>query len=92
MVAVQPHTGNAIAEKFAVTRQSISLHIHLLIDCGLLTVIRDGRERFCQARLEQLGEVFDWVEQYRQHYERKLDNLEIYLKKIQKKKDGKIKK
>jgi DNA-binding transcriptional ArsR family regulator len=92
MIASQPHNVNAIAEKFDVTRQAISLHIQILTDCGLLVVKQHGRERLCEARLDQLGEVSQWVEQYRQHFEMKLDALETYIEKIKKERDGKQKK
>ena len=45
MIATQPHNVNTIAEKFDVTRQAISLHVQILIDCGLVKVTRQGRER-----------------------------------------------
>jgi DNA-binding transcriptional ArsR family regulator len=92
MIAAEPHNVNAIAEKFAVTRQAISLHIQILIDCGLLVVNQQGRERICEARLGQLGEASQWIDQYKQHFERKLDKLETYLETIKKQRDGKSKK
>ena len=89
MVASEPHNVNAIADKFDVSRQAISLHIQILIDCGLLEVKQQGRERLCKAHLGQLGEVAQWVEQYRQHFERKLDSVETYIEKIKKERNGK---
>jgi len=88
MIAAEPNNVNAIAEKFDVTRQAISLHIQILIDCGLLVVKQQGRERICEAHLNQLSEVAQWVEQYRQHFEQKLDALETYIEKIKKERDG----
>jgi hypothetical protein len=49
----------------------------------LLEVKQKGRERFCEARLEKLGEVHDWVEQYRQMWEMRLNSLDNYLKELQ---------
>ena len=92
MVASQPHNVNTIAEKFDVSRQAISLHIQILLDCGLLVVRQQGRERFCEARLGQLSQVSTWVDQYRQHFEGKLDNLETYIEKIKKERNAKHKK
>lgn len=89
MVATEPHNVNAIAEKFDVSRQAISLHIQMLIDCGLLVVKQQGRERICKAQLEQLSEVSAFVDQYRQHWESKLDALETYLDKLKKERNGK---
>jgi|SRR6185503_3702909 len=89
MVAAEPHNVNAIAEKFEVSRQAISLHIQMLIDCNLLVVKQQGRERICKAQLEQLSEVSAFVDQYRQHWESKLDALETYLDKLKKERNGK---
>ena len=84
MIATEPHNVNTIAEKFDVTRQAISLHIKILTDCGLLTIQQRGRDRFCEAKLDQLSEVSAFVDQYRQHWESKLDSLETYLEKLKK--------
>lgn len=91
MIAAQPHNVNAIAEKFDVTRQAISLHIQILIDCGLITVKQQGRDRLCEAQLNQLSEVSAWVDQYRRHWESKLDTLEAYIAQLKKEKYGKQK-
>ncbi|RFZ94768.1 ArsR family transcriptional regulator [Mucilaginibacter conchicola] len=88
MIATQPQNVNAIAEKFDVTRQAISLHIKILNDCGLLAVKKQGRDRVCEARLEQLSEVSAFVDQYRQHWESKLDSLEKYLAKLKQERHG----
>lgn len=74
---------NSIAEKFEVSRQAISLHVKILIECGLIEIKQQGRERFCEAQLDKLSEISVWVEQYRQFWESKFDSLEIYLNKIQ---------
>jgi DNA-binding transcriptional ArsR family regulator len=89
MVAEQPHNVNSIAEKFDVSRQAISLHVKILKDCGLITIKQYGRDRFCEAQLDQLSEVSAWVDQYRQHWESKLDALEKYLEKLKKERYGK---
>ena len=92
MISHRPLNLNAVAEKFDMTRQAVSLHVKILEECGLIVLKQQGRERFCEARLEKLGEVSDWVEQYRQHFEQKLDSLEKYLDKLQKqRKHGKRK-
>ena len=84
MTADRPLSVNTIAESFDTSRQAISLHIKILIECDLLSIKKQGRERYCEAQLGQLQEVAVWVEQYRQHFESKLDNLETYLEKLKK--------
>lgn len=82
MVADKPLNVNTIADSFDVSRQAISLHIKILIECELLKIKKQGRERICEAQLDQLNEVSVWLEQYRKHFESKLDNLETYLDKL----------
>ena len=89
MIASQLNNINTIAKKFNVSRQAISLHVKILIDCGLIIVRQQGRDRICEARLDQLNEVAKWVEQYRQNWENKLDKLETYIEKLKKEKYGK---
>lgn len=84
MLSSQSLNLNAIAENFPVSRQAISLHIKILTECGLVVINAQGRERICEARLDTLSEVSQWVERYRQHFEQKLDSLENYLDKLQK--------
>jgi len=92
MIAAQPHNVNSIAEKFDISRQAISLQLQILTDCGLVKIEQRGRERFCEAQLDQLSEVSAFVDQYRQHWESKLDSLETYLEKLKKeRKHGKQK-
>lgn len=76
---------NAVAEKFDVSRPAISKHIKILTECGLIVIEQQGRERYCQAQLQKLGEVSDWVEKYRQFWNSKLDALEVYLNVLQSK-------
>jgi DNA-binding transcriptional ArsR family regulator len=89
MIANQSHNVNAIAEKFDISRQAISLQLKILTDCGLVKIKQQGRERFCEAQLDKLSEVSAFVDQYRQHWESKLDALETYLEKLKKEKHGK---
>ena len=92
LVSAKPLNLNTIAENFDVTRQAISLHIKILNECGLIVIQAQGRERICEAKLDKLSEVSVWVDQYRQHFEKRLDSLEQYLYKLQKNKHAKRKK
>src|ERR1700722_9040615 len=74
---------NSVAENFDVSRPAISKHIKILKECGLLTIKQQGRERFCEAKLDGLNEVSDWVEKYREFWNIKLDALEVYLEELQ---------
>jgi DNA-binding transcriptional ArsR family regulator len=70
---------NAVAEKFHSSRPAISKHIKILTECGLITIKQQGRERYCEAKLQKLNEVSEWVEQYKIFWTKKLDALDEFL-------------
>ena len=92
MIAQKHLNIDAVAENFDVSRPAISKHIKILTECGLVVIRQQGRERFCEARLEKLNEVSDWVEQYRKFWNTRLDALESYLTELQAKKTKRTRK
>jgi DNA-binding transcriptional ArsR family regulator len=86
LVAGKTQNLNSLADNFDMSRQAISLHVKILTECGLITIRQQGRERFCEARLEALGEVSGWVNQYKQFWTDNFKSLDTYLKKVQAKK------
>jgi DNA-binding transcriptional ArsR family regulator len=86
LIAAQSLNLNAIAEKFEVSRPAISQHIKILIECGLIVIKKQGRERFCEAKLQPLNEVSAWAEQYRKAWAHKYDALDRLLVQMQSKK------
>lgn len=83
LLATQKLTLNGVAENFKISRPAISRHIKILEECGLVEIQPQGRERYCEVRLDKLNEVSDWVERYRRLWEEKLDALENYLGELQ---------
>lgn len=88
LIAKENMNLNAVAERFDVSRPAISKHIKILTECGLITIHQQGRERICEAKLQKLNEVNEWVAQYKQFWESKFDALELYLQKLQAKPGG----
>ena len=82
LIAAEPYNVNAIAEKFDMTRQAISLHLKILEECNLVIIKQKGRERFCEAQLGQLDEVTTWVAQSKKHWVKRFEKLDTYLHKI----------
>ncbi len=85
LLAEQPLTVNAVAEKFDISRPAVSRHIRILNECGLLKTVAKGRERHCIIVPEELSQVSDWVEQHRRLWEQKLDSFEDYLNQLKQK-------
>lgn len=89
MVAYKSLNLNAIAENFDVSRQAISVHIKVLTECGLIVIKKQGRERYCEAKLKKLSEVSSWIDQYKKFWNEQFTSLEKYLDKVQTKKPKK---
>jgi DNA-binding transcriptional ArsR family regulator len=85
LLARQRLTLNGVADNFHISRPAVSKHIKILQECGLVQVSQQGRERVCEARLDRLGEVSDWIEKYRQLWEGRFDRLDDLLVEIQQK-------
>jgi DNA-binding transcriptional ArsR family regulator len=83
MIAYKSLNLNAIAENFNVSRQAISVHIKVLKECGLVVIKKQGRERYCEARLQTLKEVSRWIDQYRAFWDQQFTSLEKYLERAQ---------
>lgn len=93
LLAKKNHTLNGVAENFDISRPAISRHMKILMQCGLVVITQQGRERFCEVKIDKLGEVTEWVEKYKAIWEQRFDSLEVYLDSLQSKtKKKKVKK
>jgi DNA-binding transcriptional ArsR family regulator len=79
LVAHQSMNLNAVADRFDISRPAISKHVKILTECGLIIIRQDGRERYCEANLDRLREVSEWVKKYEIFWEQKLNNLKSFL-------------
>jgi DNA-binding transcriptional ArsR family regulator len=81
-------TVSELAEPFAISQPAISRHLRVLEEAGLITRGRDAQRRPSRIAAAPLREVDDWVEQYRRHWDLRLDRLGDYLREVQKKPDA----
>lgn len=79
LLARRPLTLNEVVENFKVSRPTISKHIKVLTECGVIKIRKAGRLRYCDVQLRKLEEVILWTEQYRVFWSEKLDALEDFL-------------
>ncbi|HEY0743102.1 MAG TPA: metalloregulator ArsR/SmtB family transcription factor [Chryseosolibacter sp.] len=92
MLARKSMNLNSVAEQFGISRPAISKQVKILVECGLITIREEGRERICEARLEKLDEVYEWVDKYRKIWASRLDSLDNYITALQANAKTKIKK
>ncbi len=74
---------NALADKFEMTRQAVSLHIKYLQECGVITIKKEGRERYCNLEAQKLTEVADWLEPFKKMWTGKFKQLDNLLDELQ---------
>ena len=72
-----------LAEPFEMSLPAVTKHLKVLEKAGLITRGRHAQWRPCRLKAAPLREVSDWVEQYRRHWEERLDRLGEYLKELQ---------
>ncbi|WP_367873162.1 ArsR/SmtB family transcription factor [Luteolibacter sp. Populi] len=68
-----------IAAHFEMSRPAVSQHLRVLLDAGLLTEQRHGRERRYRFDPERLGPVRDWISQYERFWDDRLLRLQKQL-------------
>lgn len=68
-----------LAEPFEMTLPAISQHLQILCEAGLVTQRRAGRQRLYQLNPQPLKQVSQWVSDYEQFWQEKLDALGEYL-------------
>jgi len=87
LIASQAMTPNALAEHFNSSRQAVSKHIQILMECELVKQKQTGREIYYQLNTNKIKEVDKWIGQFREIWENKfnqLDNVLLALKKQKK--------
>ncbi|MCB0497180.1 MAG: winged helix-turn-helix transcriptional regulator [Cyclobacteriaceae bacterium] len=84
LLASQTITAGAIANHFDGARSTISKHIQILTECGLVEAEPQGREIYYKLNIKKMDEVDIWLDQLRQIWEDRFDNLDRYLEEIQK--------
>jgi DNA-binding transcriptional ArsR family regulator len=70
-----------IAAHFEMSRPAVSQHLRVLLDAGLLTEQRHGRERRYHFVPERLAPVRDWIAQYERFWDDHLQRLQKQLTK-----------
>ena len=81
LVALHAMTPTAIAQKFPSSRQTISRHIQILSECGLLEQDQNGREIHYQLNPKKMKEIADFIEPFRKMWDDRFNKLEAVMKK-----------
>ncbi len=74
-LAQGPAMVTELASPFAISLNSVSKHIRVLEESGLVTRQVDGRIHRCTVAVEPLRDVGTWLEHYRSFWEDALSEL-----------------
>ncbi len=74
-----------LAEPFDMSMPAVSKHLKVLERAGLIARGREAQWRPCRIQAAPLKNASDWLEDYREIWEQRLDRLEEYLQVLKKK-------
>ncbi|MET0393969.1 MAG: metalloregulator ArsR/SmtB family transcription factor [Chitinophagaceae bacterium] len=86
LIALHAMTPNALAEHFNTSRQAVSKHIKILAECDLVKQEQQGREIYYSLELEKMKEIDQWINQFRQIWEARYNQLNALLSNMKKQK------
>lgn len=89
LIATQAMTPNALAEHFDSSRQAVSKHLRVLTECALVKQEYQGREIYYQLEIDKMKEIDKWLEQFREIWENRFNQLDNLLLTIKNRKNEK---
>jgi DNA-binding transcriptional ArsR family regulator len=81
LLAETDHSVNALAGHFKMSRPAVSQHLRILLDAGLVTEQRHGRERRYHFVPARLAPVREWISHYERFWDDRLGRLQKLLAK-----------
>jgi len=75
----RPRTVGDLVAALNVSQPSVSKHLRVLRDAGVVEARKDAQRRVYELRPDALAEVLAWVEPYRELWSGRLDALERHL-------------
>jgi DNA-binding transcriptional ArsR family regulator len=85
LLALQAMTPNAIAGHFDSTRQGVSKHIHILVECQLLKQEQNGNQIYYHLNPKKMKDVDEWLAPFRKLWDDRFDRLDKVLDKLKRK-------
>ena len=70
---------NTLAGEFRMSRPAVSQHLRILLDAGLVSERRHGRERLYHLMPRRLSAVRNWIGLYEQFWDDRLARLQQTL-------------
>ena len=72
-------TVGEVTRDFGVSKPTVSRHLKMLEEAGVVSRVIDGRTHRLTLRPEALVEAADWIQSQRERWERLFDVVDEYL-------------
>ncbi len=79
ILAVRSMTPNEIASYFSISRQAVSKHLQILMDCDIVQANPQGRLIYYHLLKEKMSEIHVWLENLHSLIDQKNLNIEQAL-------------
>jgi len=79
LLIVQSMTPNSLAEHFQSSRQAVSKHVNILVECQLVKQEPQGREIYYHLNTQKMKEVDNWLAPFRKLWEDRFSQLDDVL-------------
>ena len=76
LILDQERSVSDLVNQFEISQPAISQHLRILRSSGIVKVRKHGRQRLYQVDFQRLKGIHDWISQFEDYWESKLDALE----------------
>ena len=77
-IAAEERSVNEIADALELEQPSVSKHLQVLRDVGLVTMRRDGRRTLYRTNAETLRTIHDWSAMFAQYWRGQLRRIKAH--------------
>lgn len=78
LIAAEERSVNEIADTLELEQPSVSKHLNVLRNVGLVTVRRDGRRILYRTNAQTLRTIHDWCGMFAQHWRGQLRRIKAH--------------
>jgi DNA-binding transcriptional ArsR family regulator len=78
LLAGEERSVGEIADALALNQPSVSKHLKVLLDVGLVTLRRDGRQTMYRTNAEPLREIHDWSGMFARYWRGQLRRIKSH--------------
>jgi DNA-binding transcriptional ArsR family regulator len=85
VLGAQEQSVNDLVEALGWPQPTVSKHLGVLKEVGLVSDRREGRQRIYRLNAKRLKPIFDWVAPFERYWSERFDRLDEVLEGIQEK-------